>query len=333
MICAVKGALFCRPLHKAYTSLRAYVQSIVEKIISKFFYFGNRPLPPALAEQRVQELIALKGAKLLHVVNANNEKVETLYIPSPRSTGNAVIFALNKRMQDLHPKNIETYLQRGADVVLFNFTKCNGRQYAEDLKEVIAALKQINPNQRLSIFTHCASGEPAIAAAAHFQDPNISLILDRTHGNTERLVQSNTVFAHLPCVREVLQRTFSCQGVQKLEQVPGKVMVLAPAQSKDDQVMQYGKCPVNNLTYDLFYKRMQMSRHAKGDEFVALENSDHWNRWSYITLNKVIDFLTKQGITASEHPPVTAAEFPIVPPQPPCLRWTVTQLNKSPFDC
>ena len=279
-------------------SLSEKLYQITTYAISKFFYWGYDSVPAALSQDRTRELIEKKKAFSFA------QPLDALYIPaSAQATGNAIVFALNTSYQDFHPRNYEHYLRNGADVVLWNPSELNGKQFSTDLTSVLKAMLARNPQQKIAIKTHCASLDPAIAAASQLNTSHISLIADRGYGDVQKLARSFTVLSSLSWVSTILRDTFSCNGITKISALPGSVLFLAPS-PQDDQLLHLGGG--NNLTYELFAKRTH-------DTLIELKDSDHWTRWSHETHNKVNTFLSRQGILSSSFTPATAQEFP---PQP-----------------
>ncbi len=233
-------------------------QRIVEMLISKFLFMGYKEVPQEIARERTQALINNKGAYHLACQNNQGKNIDILYVPSssPKKTGNAVVLALNTTYQDHHPKHYEHYLANGADIVLWNQTALNCNQYAQDLSLVLKTVKTQSPDQKLCIKSYCQSVEPSIAAAAELNDPNISIIADRGHGNVFKLAESQTILAKLPCIQKILREKFSCDGMQKLKSIPGPMAFVAPP-ANDDQCMQYAWGKRNFFTHDLFNERQK----------------------------------------------------------------------------
>jgi hypothetical protein len=301
------------------------INRIIEYALSTFFYMGHKVMPDAIAKERTQSLIDNQGAHRLACQNHAGKDIDLLYVPSssPHRTGNAVVLALNTTYQNHPLKHYAHYLKNGADVVLWNQTAKNTAQYAQDLLSVLKTVQEENPMQKLCIKSYCAAVEPSIAALAELNDPRISLIADRGHGDVFRLARSQTIFGRLSCVQKVLREKFSCGGLQKIKDIPGPIAVVAPPIA-DDQCMHYAY-GTRNLTHDLY-----MARQRDGDALVLYQGGDHWMQWNAAVHDAVNAFLCKNGILAPDYP-LSHANMPT----PPSFfkRRVMPILIKSPCDC
>lgn len=312
--------------------LACQVEKIVTALISRMFYNGYLRAPEPLSQQRTQALIDEKSAYPLECESLEGKSIEVLYIPShlPQRTGNALIFANNSTYQKVHPRHWVHYWNKGADIVLWNPTAPTGseltiNQYAQELISVIGVLLAEKPDQHLAIKSYCASVEPSIAAAAHFRNHQISLIVDRGQCNVHALAASQTLLAKLPYIRNILENAFSCKGLQKLNEIAGRILFTSPPAGQD-QIMHYEW--VQNLTRQLY-----LQRNREDDVYIELEeNSDHWSEWSAQTHNQVYSFLKENGIISPDYTPASQAEFP-TPPQLSYFKTTLLPiLIKSPID-
>lgn len=299
------------------------VQKIVELLVRKPFYVGW-VFTPKLGQDRRQEAINKKQAVILDCKNPKGVDIDALYIASssPKKTGNAIVFALNTSYQDFNPRHYEPLLANGADVVLWNPTVLEGKQFAEDLSTVLQALKAKDPQQKIAIKSYCASVDPAIAVAAEMNDPNISLIVDRGWGDVQQMARSFTVVAKLPVAKKVLKEKFDCEGMGKITSVKGKILFLAPPEKEDQAMYWRGR----NLTYELREKRPH-------DQFFELPQSDHWTKWNFVTYNRVQKFLSENGIIAPQYEEAGEHLFPTRTPPSFFGRYIVPILTKSWFCC
>ena len=305
-------------------------RKVVEAAISKFFYFGYKVLPENIQRERANALLG-KGAYLLPCRNNRQDPIDLYYIPSSSTlrTGNVIVLALNTTPFDHHPKHYEHYLKNGADVVLWKQTARYSTQYAQDLLSVIKSLKVHKPDQKIAIKAYCAGVDPSISVAAELKDPNLLLLLDRGQGNAQRLAESQSILAKTSLVRSVVREKFSCEGINKIGAVPGRIAFTAPP-AKDDQCMHYARGK-KNFNWDLKEARQKAGR--KDDAFIVLEGGDHWTRWPASVHNKIYKFLSENEIIAPHYTPATDHLFP--PPKPPTFwsRKIMPLLIKSSWDC
>jgi len=284
------------------------VEQLFQWAITKAFYVGFQDslTPKELADRR-QTYFDQFNTRDLRV-----DGIDGIHISSTSDapTGNILVCCLNHRYQKSHPRHIEPFLQRGADVVLWNPTGMCPRSFGEDLTNILRKLRHDNPAAVIALKTYCASSDPAIKAAAELDDPNIHVIVDRGHGDVQTLASSHTGLANLPLVKRILSRDFDCEGRDKIDQVRGRMLFLTP---KDvDQVMDYG---VKNLTRELYTKRPHAS-------LLELSPQDHWSSWGAPTYNKVLDFLANVGVVQNHYAPVDKAAYP-VPEAPSCFKRKV----------
>lgn len=301
--------------------LSKLAEKVTVTVLGKIFRAGYVKFPDPIAQERREQLIREKGAQPLECKSSNNENIDVLYIPSssPQATGNAVVFALNTTYQDLHPRNIEPFLNNGSDVVLWNQTDLTSVQYEKDLSSVLQTLRAQNPTQSIAIKSRCASVDPAIAAVSTQNDPRLSLILESGWGNTPLFARSFTILSKIPFIQRIIQEKFTCHGDEKITSIPGKVLILAPS-ARNDQLMHLGNG--KNLTH-------QLHQQCPRSEFFELQDSDHWSRWGYETYNRVYKFLSENHIFFSTYTPATAQQFPSPSPLSFYERVVIPFLSKA----
>lgn len=280
--------------------LYAIAEAIVRWVITKRFFSGFQRLSSAQMAARREERLEKNGVRTLPCSNREGGAVDALYVRSlaDRRTGHVVVFCLNSEYQNSHPRHQWPFLENGADVVLWNPTKLGSHAYAEDLSAVLQKLRADNPEQKIVVKTYCASSEPSIKALAELQDPEMHLIVDRGHGNVQKLARSSTVLAKLPMVQRVLQREFSCDGEANIQKLRGRILFLTPHL---DQVMDYGKG--GNLTRDLAHLRQDQP-------VLEIDSHDHWSSWDAETLEGVLTHLQELGVVQGKE--VAREEFPKV---------------------
>lgn len=280
------------------------IKKIVERIISQCFYMSYDPLTIELAKARTLELIQKKGAFFLSCKSKENKTIDALYIPSKSSqrTGNVIVYTLNTSYQDFHPRHYEHFLASGADVVLWNPTALNSKQYAGDLTSV---LKTLGGEKKIVVRGYCAGVDPVIAAVEGMNNPNIFVILDRGHGNIFRLARSFAVFVNLPIINDVLAEKFDCCGERKIQNIRGKILHLAPS-PREDVLMHCGNG--RNVTYELHDQHRKV--HKTSCYFIQLENSGHWTAHNFSVINKIKKFLSVNGIISNPYPLVSEKDFP-----------------------
>jgi hypothetical protein len=288
------------------------VEKIVLYVLSKFFFVGYDPLHSQVARERREDLIAQYNAISLQCQNAQGKEIDVLYLPSAHSnkTGNVIVFAETTSYQDRLdnglPSKYKHFLDRGADIVLWNPTETKCKQYAQDLTSVLKVLKARCPHQKIAIRGHCASVEPVIAAAAEINDDSISLILDRGYADALEFARSFTVLTKLPLVGRIIQERFSCAGMQKLQTFSGKIIFVAPKDPTADQIIYWkGK----NFTYEMYEWRK--THNHTSDVFVELgEKSDHWSPWNAREYQKITTELNRMGIVSSIYAERTSEPHP-----------------------
>ena len=295
-------------------------EKVVSCVLSKCFYVGYDALSARVAKERTQQLITGSNARPLVCQNDKNVSVDTLYIPSshPNRTGNVIVFAETTSYQDRLeqglPSKYRYFLDSGMDVVLWNPTELQNRQYAQDLLSVLRALKRQHPDQRIVVKGHCATVEPAIATAAdlaqELRDDSITLILDRGYADVEAFTRSFTVLTKLPLIHRVIQGQFSCDGMRKLQTFPGKIIFIAPEDPTADQLVYWaGK----NLTYAMH--ELRQTNGFREDAFIKLgEGSDHWSSWNSDEYTQITAELSKVGLVASNYLGLTSRAFSARPP-------------------
>lgn len=308
-------------VHKTYIPWDfSSLEKITLTVLSRGFFGGYDPLDFSVAKMRGEELIKKHDATPIECQNPNGEYIDVLYLPSNCETrsGNVVLFAETTSYQDRLEHGLPTkykyFLDHGADVVLWNPTKLTSKQYAEDLLSVINELKRRNESQKIVIRAHCAGVEPSIAAAveaiAKLKDNSISLILDRGYADTWEMALSFTILTKLPFVTRVIQEHFSCDGMQKLKEFPGRIIFLAPKNPTDDQIACWkGK----NFTYAMYDWRK--INNCTQDVFIKLsEGSDHFSSWNATDYAQITEVLKEIGIVTQSYKGTISQMSP--PPRP-----------------
>ncbi len=294
-------SLFERAFCSQLTRYSEYIEQIVSSILSKLFFVGYDPLDCRVAKERREALIQKCGAIPLQCHNDQGKEIDVVYIPStlPNRSGNAVVFAETTSYQDrLHhslPQKYKHFLDCGSDIVLWNPTERKSNQYAQDLLSVLKRVKQRCPHQKIVVKGHCASVEPAIAAASGLNDSSISLILDRGYGDAWELARSFTILTKLPLISRIIQTHFSCGGMEKLRTFPGKIIFIAPMDPTADQIVYWqGK----NFTYAMYEHRQ--CYHFTRDVFIKLgEESDHWSPWNAYEYQQITEELRRIGVVSN----------------------------------
>lgn len=323
-ISSIKNSWFnCYPVRKISELLSwiaTRIDRLVLSILKKSFYSGYDALTPTVANERKQSLITNHGAEILPCQNPQAIAIDTLYIRSPHAnrTGNVIVFAETTSYQDRldHglPSKYKHFLDRGADIVLWNPTQLESKQYAQDLLAVLKKLKEQNPDQKITVKGHCATVEPAIAAAADLSQElntdSISLILDKGYADTFAFARCFTLLTKLPCVRRTIQNHFSCDGMEKLRTFPGKIIFIAPQDPKADQLTYWAH---KNLTYDMHALREHLGFY--NDAFIKLgRQSDHWSSWNADEYNQIDAELLKVQTVAANYLEIGSEAHPARPP-------------------
>lgn len=296
---------FCltSPTDCLWTQLLQRIENRVTSIIAKMFFKGYQSLDSKAMIAQREGVIRERNAFSLPCPNSGGQKMDLLYIPSasPSRTGNLMVIAdttsYQDRLEHSFPSKYKHFLNCGVDIVLWNPTEINPKRYADDLLCVLKVLKKRQPDQKIVVKAHCASVEPAISAAAHF-DSSVSLLLDRGYADTLQLARSFTILSTIPGVRRILEKQFCCNGMQNLQRFQGKIIFVAPADPSADQVVYWrGK----NLTYEMHQYRKHHGFFK--DALIKLgEQSDHWSRWNADEYNQITQELQKLGITANNCP-------------------------------
>jgi hypothetical protein len=279
-------------------------EQIAKSVLSKIFYMGYRSLSYRLANERKNTLLHQKKAYEIPCTNRHGVGLDALYIPSQSllKTGHVIVLALNTSYQDHAPKYYEPFLDRGADVVVWNPTSLTPRQYEEDLIAVLQKLRSLNPHQKIVIKSYCASSDPSISAAAALDDENIDLIIDRGHGNAGKLARSFTNLVDHPLWKKVIDQHFSCRGEEKISLVKGTILFIS---SEGDQLMN---CQEENLTHRLYQLR-QIAGKSR-DIFFKIFQGDHWTLWDAAVYNFVLQFLSSHAIISHSYTQVQENDFP-----------------------
>lgn len=237
----------------------------VVTFILKRLYFIRQSMPKDAYSRR--EEIKSKGAEELNLENLSGFYLKANEIEKRNPI---VLMALPKPFEKFLPEYYEVYLKKGADIVLWNPSEWIPKQYERDLTKVLEKVISIHPEGKIAVFARCATVDPLISVAAKLNNKNISLILDRGYGDSANFAISFTFLAKPFCVQKVIRKHFSCSGMEKITQVPGKILFITTKEPSDDQLMRYGKG--RNFTHDLIAKRQN------NKEVIYLENSDHWTR-------------------------------------------------------
>ncbi|MBS0621128.1 MAG: hypothetical protein JSS61_06690 [Verrucomicrobia bacterium] len=277
-----------------------YLESAVSWFLRKSFFAGYDPLDPISAKKCKDACLQKHDAISLYCENEKKKVIDVLYMKSREAhrTGNAILLAettsYQDRLQNGLPKKYQHFLECGADIVFWNPTALEGRQYASDLSCLIRKLKAADPHQKIVIQAHCAAVEPSIAAATALDDPSISLILDRGYADTWSLARSFTILTHLPFVGRILRKYFSCDGTDHLKKFRGKILFIAPEEPSADQIVHWGG---RNLTYEMHSHRK--AHQITHDVFIKLgAASDHWSSWNTCEFYQITHELHKLRIIA-----------------------------------
>lgn len=257
------------------------INNAITYLIQCAFYSAYQILPKELQEERDTSLRTAYKAQFIQ------GRIPYVYIPSQSQnrTGNVVVICLNRDYRDHHPKHWEPFIENGADVVLWNPTELLPVQYEKDLITVLQDLHDKNPNQKIALKAYCASGDPAISAAAQVNFP-IYTILDRTYGDTYSLLRSFTILSALCCVYTIIKEYFSCHGMNKINTLKGHCLILI---SLDDEMMSWGE---QHFSIDL----AKRANHLSQKIFIP---ENHWTNWGTSTYKAVLQFLQNHQITAS----------------------------------
>lgn len=272
---------------------KTFIDASLTSVIKKMFYVGYNILPQDIGRKRNADLAEKYGAIELNCENSSGQSLQVRYISSKSTnkTNNVLVICLNTTYEDHNPRHWEVFLENGADIVLWNPSKTLPTQYEHDLKSVLDTLKKRNPSQIIGLKAYCASTEPAIAAASQMPSP-IHIICDRGFGDVLSLARSNTIFSKWSLIEHTLTKYFSCNAVEKIKQIAGRVLFFIP-QNGADQVMQWG---VSNLTEELAH---EMST-TQEKEIVYIPG-DHWSKWGKTAYVHALEFLTDIGITSSKN--------------------------------
>jgi hypothetical protein len=279
---ALYFATLILPIHKLAKKISLF-------ILTKSFYNGFDRLKDDLAKERTDSIVSDHHGVNFPCKNIRGENIEALYLPSQieEKTGNVVVICLNTTYQDHHPRNWMPYLENGADVLMWNPTQNSPIDYSDELSEILKKLRQENPDQVIAVKSYCASTDPAIRAVDLQNDGAIHLIVDRGHGNAQKIARSMSLFAGLWFVKEVINEKFDCHGIDRIGRIQGRSLFMSPVNG--DQMMD---CGVENLTRDLYEQ-------TRGQTFVELTPHDHWSNWDNHTFHEVLKFLANLGVVRS----------------------------------
>lgn len=272
-------------------SIMGRIEAYARRKVISSFYADYRVLSPEIANQRREELFIKYNGEEIRCRNDRSEEIDVVVLKSQSAsrTENVLIICINITYQDYHPKHWAPFLENGADIVLWNPTKLGPRAYSEDLRHVISALRNRNPNQIIALTSYCMSSDPAILAVSEMRDPNIHLIIDRGHGNAPDLVRSMTLWGRVSLIRRIVDEECDCHGIEKIRDIQGRVLFIFP--EKIDQIMNYGK--QRSFTQDLLDHRIN-------DDRVVIEGGDHWSKWDHRTYTQALAFLSRIGVVANQ---------------------------------
>lgn len=215
---------------------------------------------------------------------------------SPNTTGNIFIFLTSKKCSNIHPRQLQHYLERGADVVTFDADVYKDPiSHSKDLQKLIKYLKTEKKVKKIAVHSYCTTGQSAIDALAKLKDKNISLICDRVFGDFEKLATSMTIISKLWFIKDIIKR-LDCTSIRNIENIPGKVLFMWP---DNDVILDYKKgSKKGNLTKDLYlaYSKKQKEKAT----VVHLHNYSHW-QYPYTVLDqkKLDEFLKENKILSS----------------------------------
>lgn len=292
------------------------VEWVAKKIINFSFYAGYNVLAPDLIEQRNAQLRDTYAAVALDCHNAQGDSIAVRYIPSKAScaTGNVLVICLNTTYEDHHPRHWLPFLERGADIVLWNPTQPLPRVYEQDLTAVLRTLHEKNPDQVVGIKSYCASTDPAISAAASMPFP-VHMIIDRGHGDAHALAESYSCFAKCRLVHHILAREYACAGIERITALQGRVQFFS---SEVDQIMEIGE---DNLTY-------QLAALVNQQDAVEVLSGDHWDKWGVTAYSKAFAFLNSVGLLGDTQP-VNVQDYPDPAPPSWCAGTLLPVLMKT----
>ena len=280
-------------------------------ILTKSFYNGFNQLADKLMKERSDQLLADFQGETFLCQNNCGRAIDATYVPSQAAnkTGNVVVICLNTTYQDHHPRHWQPLIENGADVLLWNPTGKTPVTFSNDLTALLQKLRTEKPTQVIAVKSYCASADPAIAAVDRMEDPNIHQIIDRGHGNAQKLARSMTLFAGLGFVKEVIREEFDCQGIDRIHRIQGRSLFMTPRLG--DQVMD---CGATNLTRELYEQ-------TRGQTLVELEPHDHWSKWDHVAYDQVLTFLSEIGVVKSDFTSTAPERFPRIE-TPGCFKRT-----------
>ncbi len=280
-------------------AIRPYTKEMCARMVSRCFFFGYDVLDPLEAHKRMKALESKVPLSTLECRDASGQPLDAIYLAStaPHKTDHVVVFAETTSYQDRIradgslPSQYQHFLDEGVSVVLWNpacSENIESKRYAQDLVSVLKGLEQKQPS-KIVIKGHCATVEPTISAAVDSGLQNLSLILDRGYANVRALARSFTPLSELPCIAEVIEERFSCNGEEKLKQFSGNVIFVAPENPDADQITYWKGV---NLTY-----QMHDIRGGK-DPFVRMDKgtSDHWSPWNAGEYSQITKHLKEFGV-------------------------------------
>ena len=282
--------------------IHATAKKIARFVLTKSFYNGFNQLADKLMKERSDQLLADFHGERFLCQNNHGSSIDATYVPSyaVNKTGNVVVICLNTTYQDHHPRHWQPLIENGADVLLWNPTRKTPVNFADDLTALLQKLRTEKPTQVIAVKSYCASADPAIAAVDRMEDPNIHQIIDRGHGNAQKLARSITLFAGLGFVKEVIQEEFDCHGIDRIHRIQGRSLFMTP--HLGDQVMN---CGATNLTKELFEQ-------TRGQTIIELDRHDHWSKWDHVAYDQVLTFLSEIGVVKSDFTSTASERFPSI---------------------
>jgi hypothetical protein len=271
------------------------INELAKKIIQSAFYCGFKVLPLKTIEERERLLTERFEVFLLPC----EVEARLLRSASAQRTGNIVVICLNTTYLDHHPHHYLPFLENGADVLLWNpGGDVTPKHYEADLLKVLQAVHAEKPEATLALKTYCANTDPAISAASQCDFP-VHLMVDRGHGDACALARSITLFAGCRWVEKILEKDFVCGGLQKIEQIRGRILFMRP--QGGDQMMDDKR---ENFT-------AQLAQRVGG--VVEWIPGDHWSKWGKTAYGHAFRFLRSVGIVSDEQ--INEGQYP--DPLPP----------------
>ncbi|OGN61992.1 MAG: hypothetical protein A3F09_06030 [Chlamydiae bacterium RIFCSPHIGHO2_12_FULL_49_11] len=262
-----------------------YGTPIFKIALPYFYYCADKPLSPAIAENRLRFLQEKFHAE---IPEDSPPAADFLFIPSsairpPDKRQGILLFCLNHPLLRFHYKYWSNYLDAGADIILWNPKNGiqNPKNYAAVLKTILEYTRAHYPQAAICLHSHCASSDPAIAAVSEKCDPDIHLIIDRGHGDISSLVRSFPLVGYF--IGEGNLDDYDCHGIHKIGTIPGKILSLV---AMHDQVMNSES---GNLT-------RRLSERCPHQEMHEMITGDHWSYYDEETYLVMCRFMVDLGI-------------------------------------